>query len=123
MEEDIHGRMFEAFLDATIRGKDIGQFFTPRDVVNLMVGIGDPKVTKTHVDKVLDACCGSGGFLISALSGMLSQLKNMKNVSSKEREELDEKLSFIAFSELMREVILYVQNCKNEYVLAWRWWK
>lgn len=92
MEEDIHGRMFEAFLDATIRGKDIGQFFTPRDVVSLMVGIGDPKVTKTHVDKVLDACCGSGGFLISALSGMLSKLKNMKNVSSKEREILDEKI-------------------------------
>lgn len=92
MEEDIHGRMFEAFLDATIRGKDIGQFFTPRDVVSLMVGVGNPKVTKKHVDKVLDACCGSGGFLISALSSMLAQLKNMKNVTSKEREELDEKI-------------------------------
>lgn len=46
MEEDIHGRMFEAFLDATIRGKDIGQFFTPRDVVSLMVGIGDLRLLK-----------------------------------------------------------------------------
>lgn len=92
MEEDIHGRMFEAFLDATIRGKDIGQFFTPRDVVSLMIGIGKPKVTKNHIDKVLDACCGSGGFLISALSDMLSQLKIMRGVSSKERDELEEKI-------------------------------
>ena len=57
MEEDIHGRMFEAFLNATVRGKDLGQFFTPRDIVDLMVGIGNPKATKLHVDKILDACC------------------------------------------------------------------
>lgn len=89
MEEDIHGRMFEAFLDATIRGKDIGQFFTPRDIVDLMVGIGDPKVKKDHVDKVLDACCGSGGFLITALSNMLSQASAFKGFTSSEKKELD----------------------------------
>lgn len=89
MEEDIHGRMFETFLDATIRGKDIGQFFTPRDIVDLMVGIGNPKASKGHADKVLDACCGSGGFLISALSSMLEQASNLRGLSAKERKELD----------------------------------
>ena len=59
MEEDIHGRMFEAFLDATVRGKDIGQFFTPRDVVDLMVELGNPVASKDRTDFVLDACCGS----------------------------------------------------------------
>jgi len=92
MEEDIHGRMFEAFLDATIRGKDIGQFFTPRDIVDLMVEIGSPKVSKTSVDKVLDACCGSGGFLISALSSMLKQLSKMKGLPASERANLEDRI-------------------------------
>ncbi len=89
MEEDVHGRMFETFLDATIRGKDIGQFFTPRDVVELMVDIGRPRVTKNHVDKVLDACCGSGGFLITALSRMFKQAKQIKGMTTKDRSALD----------------------------------
>ncbi len=90
MEDDIHGRMFEAFLEATIRGKDIGQFFTPRDIVDLMVGIGNPEVTKKSASKVLDACCGSGGFLISALSDMLQQVNKMKGLTSSERTKLED---------------------------------
>jgi len=89
MEEDIHGRMFETFLDATIRGKDIGQFFTPRDVVDLMVELGNPTAGKNGVTKVLDACCGSGGFLIASLSRMLNQVSNMKGLSKKERSDLE----------------------------------
>ncbi|HHY0323230.1 TPA: restriction endonuclease subunit M [Vibrio cholerae] len=89
MEEDIHGRMFETFLDATIRGKDIGQFFTPRDVVDLMVEIGNPKATKTKVTKVLDACCGSGGFLIASLSKMLKDISQLKGLSRQDKEALD----------------------------------
>jgi type I restriction enzyme M protein len=92
MEEDIHGRMFEAFLDATIRGKDIGQFFTPRDIVSLMVGLADIKVTKDHIDSVLDACCGSGGFLISALMEMLYKAKNLVGITDRETEALIEKI-------------------------------
>jgi type I restriction enzyme M protein len=89
MEEDIHGRMFETFLDATIRGKDIGQFFTPRDVVDLMVDLGNPKASNNSVTKVLDACCGSGGFLIASLTRMLKQVSNMKGLSKKERSDLE----------------------------------
>ena len=31
--EDLNGRMFETFLNATVRGKELGQCFTPRPVV------------------------------------------------------------------------------------------
>lgn len=88
MEDDIHGRMFESFLDATIRGKDIGQFFTPRDIVDLMVSLSDIKVTKHHIDSVLDACCGSAGFLISALGSMQKKAEKIKGLTSKEKTEL-----------------------------------
>jgi type I restriction enzyme M protein len=92
MEEDIHGRMFETFLDATIRGKDIGQFFTPRDVVDLMVEIGNPRAGKKHIDTVLDACCGSGGFLIASLSRMLKQVTRIRGLTSKERVKMEERV-------------------------------
>ncbi|WP_322015286.1 N-6 DNA methylase [Paraburkholderia sp. J12] len=88
MEEDVHGRMFEAFLDATARGRELGQFFTPRDIVNLMVQLADIRVEKGAVDKVLDACCGSGGFLIAALNLMLKKVNAMVGLSSAEKRAL-----------------------------------
>ncbi len=92
MEEDIHGRLFESFLDATVRGKDIGQFFTPRDIVNLMVELGDPKVEKEHVDSVLDACCGSGGFLLASMSSMLRKSERLSGTTTNERSELQRQI-------------------------------
>jgi type I restriction enzyme M protein len=88
MDEDVHGRMFESFLDATVRGKALGQFFTPRDIVNLMVHLADVEVSKDRVETVLDACCGSGGFLISAMSSMLAKAKSLVGLSNKEYQYL-----------------------------------
>ena len=88
MEEDIHGRMFETFLDATIRGRELGQFFTPRDIVNLMVDMANLTISKTAVPKILDACCGSGGFLISAMGRLIQSLDSMVGISNKERAKL-----------------------------------
>jgi type I restriction enzyme M protein len=36
IDEDLNGRMFEVFLAAAIRGKALGQYFTPRPVVDFM---------------------------------------------------------------------------------------
>mgnify|MGYP001205265711 CR=1 FL=1 len=88
MEEDVHGRMFEAFLDATVRGGELGQYFTPRDIVKLMVGLADIQVSKTHIDTVLDACCGSGGFLINAMNVMLEKANSIVGLSNIETKEI-----------------------------------
>jgi len=88
MEEDIHGRMFETFLDATVRGRDIGQFFTPRDIVDLMVQLSKINITKSKSPKILDACCGSGGFLISAMARMIKQANQLVGITTKERSVL-----------------------------------
>jgi type I restriction enzyme M protein len=92
MEEDIHGRMFETFLDATVRGQELGQYFTPRDIVQLMAKIADPKVSKDRCDTVLDACSGSGGFLISAMLYMLGKAENLVGVSNTEKQKIKEKI-------------------------------
>lgn len=57
--EDIKGVAFERFLGRTFRG-EIGQFFTPRTIVEFMVHMVDPK----EDDIVCDPASGSGGFLI-----------------------------------------------------------
>ena len=57
--EDIKGIAFERFLGRTFRG-EIGQFFTPRTIVEFMVRMVDPK----EGDIIYDPASGSGGFLI-----------------------------------------------------------
>lgn len=59
--DDIKGIAFEKFLGKTFRG-ELGQFFTPRSIVDFMVEILDPQ----EGEVIGDPCCGSGGFLIKA---------------------------------------------------------
>ena len=63
IDEDLNGRLFETFLNATMRGRDLGQFFTPRSVVKMMTRLADLQITRNHQDRVIDACCGSGAGL------------------------------------------------------------
>lgn len=56
---DVKGIAFEKFLGKTFRG-EIGQFFTPRKIVEFMVDLIDPK----EKDIICDPASGSGGFLI-----------------------------------------------------------
>ena len=59
---DVKGVAFEEFLSTTYRGGGLGQYFTPREVVNFMVEIADPAIG----ERIIDPSCGSGGFLIRA---------------------------------------------------------
>lgn len=61
-ERDIVADAFETFIGHALKGGQ-GQFFTPRNVVKMMVDILDPD----DEDLIIDPACGSGGFLIEAL--------------------------------------------------------
>jgi type I restriction enzyme M protein len=69
-DRDAIGDAFEVFIGPALRGSE-GQFFTPRNVVEMMVKIVDPKPG----EKIMDPACGSGGFLITALSHVWGQLR------------------------------------------------
>lgn len=88
IDEDLNGRMFEAFLSATIRGKELGQFFTPRTVVEFMVDLAELKVGRDYIDHVVDLCCGSGGFLIDAMTDMWKKIRLNPSLSSEEKDDL-----------------------------------
>lgn len=88
IDEDLNGRLFETFLNATMRGKDLGQYFTPRSIVKLMTRMATLKVSRRHTDRVLDACCGTGGFLIESLTEMRNQVRANSSLSRTEKEDL-----------------------------------
>ena len=65
---DVKGVAFERFLGNFFKG-EIGQFFTPREVVEFMVDM----VTPHHEELILDPACGSGGFLLHAMDYIRKQ--------------------------------------------------
>ena len=93
IDEDLNGRLFQTFLSATMRGKQLGQFFTPRTVVDFMCDLADLAISRKppYAPLVLDACCGTGGFLIEAMAKMTRQLKSgpLANLSQREKDKIE----------------------------------
>jgi len=59
---DAVGDAFEVFIGPSLKGGQ-GQFFTPRNVVKMVVDMIDPLPSQ----KIIDPACGSGGFLVEGL--------------------------------------------------------
>ncbi len=78
---DILRKFFEQFLRYANDKKELGIVFTPRHIVDFMVAISEIQLA----DKILDPCCGTGGFLVSAFNAMRSQLDRKKSLSEAER--------------------------------------
>ena len=80
-EYDVLGNAYEEVIQHLAKGGDLGQFFTPPPVRNLMIKLIDPQI---HPDGKIDTCgdptMGTGGFLITYLQYILQQAttKNIK---------------------------------------------
>ncbi len=61
-DRDVIADAFETFISDALKGGK-GQFFTPRNIVKLLVEITNPQPN----EQVIDPACGSGGFLIESL--------------------------------------------------------
>lgn len=77
---DTKGVAFERFMQDFFKGK-MGQFFTPRTIVQFCIKMIDPKGD----DLVLDPACGSGGFLLNAMDTI--RIFAEKNYDDKEAWE------------------------------------
>lgn len=78
--DDIKGLAFERFLGTTFRG-ELGQFFTPRPVVDFMVELLNP----VEGELICDPAAGSGGFLIKAFEHVRAAIQS--DVQAKKDEE------------------------------------
>ena len=67
---DIKGKAYEEIVGANLRG-DRGEFFTPRNVMKMVVEMINPQAD----ERVLDSSCGTGGFLVTAMTHVIAQLE------------------------------------------------
>ena len=87
--DDVKGIAFEKFLGTTFRG-ELGQFFTPRTLVDYIVGLLDPE----EGEVICDPCCGSGGFLIKAFEYVREKIENdIKQQKEKVKEQFSDNQS------------------------------
>ena len=82
---DIKGKAYEEIVGANLRG-DRGEFFTPRNVMKMTVDMINPKVG----ERVLDSSCGTGGFLVTAMTHVMAELeREFAKSIGKEKAEWD----------------------------------
>ena len=93
--DDVKGIAFEQFLGRTFRG-ELGQFFTPRTIVDFMVSVLDPQ----EGEYVCDPCCGSGGFLIRAFEYVREHIENEVEVR---KEDVKKSLFTDDYSKLVKK--------------------
>ena len=120
--DDVKGIAFEQFLGKTFRG-ELGQYFTPRTIVDFMVSILDPQ----EGEYVCDPCCGSGGFLIKTFEYVREHIEkdieaqkeaikqqyygeDYDDLSEKKKQEIETKVSEV-FAHLNEE--LNINNAKG----------
>jgi len=110
--EDIKGVAFERFLGRTFRG-EIGQFFTPRTIVEFMVHMIDPH----EGEVVCDPASGSGGFLIRVFEivreKILADADKQYNTYRKKVEK-DKSLSDTRRAKLLQEKYDEIQQTINQ---------
>ncbi|WP_198045033.1 N-6 DNA methylase [Spirosoma montaniterrae] len=121
--DDVKGIAFEQFLGRTFRG-ELGQFFTPRTVVDFMVDVLDPQ----EGEVICDPCCGSGGFLIKAFEYVRAKIENdihkakeeikgryytdaYDNASPKKKQAIDELVNDL-FARLNHELSIDNENSR-----------
>lgn len=104
-ERDAISEAFEVFIGPSLKGGQ-GQFFTPRNVVKLLVDMVDLSVD----DKVIDPACGSGGFLVESLREIWRRIEIQGEDLSWPESEI--------FSEKQKAAIKNIRGIDKDYFLA-----
>ncbi len=77
-DQDLIGRIYEYFLlkFAIDEGQGKGEFYTPKNIVNLIAELIEP-----FKGKVYDPCCGSGGMFVQSLKFIEAHKGNTQDIS------------------------------------------
>ncbi len=105
-DKDVVGDAFEVFAERQFVGEK-GEFFTPREVVKMAIGIINPQPK----EYVLDPACGSGGFLIYALEHVWNQMEESPKYRSDEINNIKRDFAQKYFYGIDKEIDL-VKICK-----------
>ena len=67
---DVKGRAYEEIVGSNLRGNR-GEFFTPRNICQMMVSMLDPGEKQV----IFDPACGTGGFLITSMNYVIEKIR------------------------------------------------
>ena len=86
---DVKGQAYEELVGANLRG-DRGEFFTPRNVCDMAARMvlslfPNQKVASL---KVLDCCCGTGGFLVATINLLRQKIANFERAKGGDDAEI-----------------------------------
>lgn len=111
------GDAYEYLLSILGSQGELGQFRTPRHIIDFIVDLVDPSKT----DKILDPACGTAGFLISAYKHIINNEEN-KNLGYDEKKKiLDNITGYDIEPSMVRiaEMNMFLHGCNepdiNEY--------
>tara|TARA_Y100000389_G_scaffold47724_1_gene42891 strand:+ start:189 stop:2621 length:2433 start_codon:yes stop_codon:yes gene_type:complete len=66
---DLIGDIYESFINREGKTmKDLGQYFTDRQLIDYLVKLCDPKVINGKIETIYDGASGTGGFLTQAIN-------------------------------------------------------
>ena len=86
---DVKGAAYEELVRENLRG-DRGEFFTPRNVCDMAVRIVLSLFSRRSLTslKILDCCCGTGGFLVSAINQLRDTIMSFERAKGGSEEEV-----------------------------------
>ena len=114
---DSKGAAFEYFVRATLKGKKLGQYFTPRPLIELMSHIiGKEKIfnaiqSGSHI-KVVDPACGTGGFLVYLMQ------ENLKTLSEKLESRVITRKTYNDLAEKMMKRVFFGSDANQGVACA-----
>ena len=92
-QTDVKGQAYEELVGANLRG-DRGEFFTPRNVCDMAVRM----VLSLHSNqevvslKVLDCCCGTGGFLVAMVNQLREKVMGFEEAKGGSVEDIHHRI-------------------------------
>lgn len=116
-DSEVLGNAYEYLLSILGSQGELGQFRTPRHIIDFMVEVVAPSKT----DRILDPACGTAGFLISAYKHIINDDKN-KNLNYDEKKQILNNICGYDIEPSMvriAEMNMYLHGCTepdiNEY--------
>jgi type I restriction enzyme M protein len=85
---DVKGQAYEELVGANLRG-DRGEYFTPRNVCEMTVQMALAAHSTDRIGnlKVLDVCCGTGGFLVAYINTVRDALRQRERAKGGDYSE------------------------------------
>ena len=128
---DIIGIIYELHLRSGSSGsgmRDLGQYFTNRDVIKYMIKLCDPKLKSNgEIDKILDPSMGTGGFLTMSIKYLNDNNTDINWDANKNNIygfDIDDNLKNLALLNVLLETgkdfkntIVQCDSLKNDYLV------